>query len=354
MTFRFALWISLVTAPLTMADQITLKNGDRLTGALIRNDGKNLTLKSEFAGIVTVPWEAVTGLTSPGPLHVELKDGQRIVGSVNLPADDGRLSVTTKETGAVTTSRESVKSIRSSEAQASYDAEIDRFRNPRLIDLWSGFLDTGFATSQGNSKTATFTVGASANRVTSRDKISVAYTSLFASSNASGRNITTADAKRGGIGYDLNLNRSWFAFGSVDLESDRFQNLDLRFSPAGGLGGHLIKRENTFLDLRLGFAGNREFFSDGLNRTSGEILVGQEYMKKFSGVFSLNQKMVMYPNVTDGGNYRMNFDIAAVTTLRKWLSWQLTASDRFLSNPVQGRKKNDVLLTTGLRITFAK
>lgn len=354
MTFRLTLWFCLITASLANADQITLKNGDRLSGAILKNDGKKLTMKTELAGEVTVPWEAVTGLSSPGPLHFELNDGQRIVGSVTLPPDGTTLAITTKETGAVTASRESVKSIRSNEEQASYDREIDRYRNPRLIDLWSGYLDTGFATSQGNSKTATFTVGAIANRITSRDKISVYYTSLFASSNASGSNITTANAKRGGIAYNLNLNPDWFAFGSVDLESDRFQNLDLRFSPAGGLGGHLIKRENTLLDLRLGMAANREFFSTGLNRTSGEILIGEEYARKFSTAFSLNQKLVMYPNVTDGGAYRMNFDISAVTAIRGWLAWQLTASDRFLSNPLPGRKKNDILLTTGVRITFAK
>jgi putative salt-induced outer membrane protein YdiY len=343
-----------MTTALANADQITLKNGDRISGAITKNDGKNLTIKSEFAGMVTVPWDAVTGLTSTSPLHVELKDGQRIVGTVALPADGTTMAVTTKETGAVTASRESIRSIRSSDEQASYDAEIERFRNPRLVDLWTGFLDTGFATTQGNAKTTSFTLGANASRITSRDKISVAYTSLFASSNASGTNITTANAKRGSIGYDLNLNPNWFVFGSVDLEADRFQNLDLRFVPAGGLGGHLIKRENTLLDLRLGVSGNREFFSTGLNRTSAEILVGEEYVRKFSEAFSLNQKLVFYPNMTDTGSYRMNFDMAAVTVIRRWLSWQVTASDRFLSNPVQGRKKNDVLLTTGLRITFAK
>jgi len=354
MKLRYTLWTCILMVPLAMADQITLKNGDRLSGAILKNDGKKLTMKSEFAGEVTVPWEAVTGLSSSGPLHVELNDGQLVVGVVTLPPESATLAIATKDTGAVSFSRASIKSIRSNDEQAAYDAEIVRYRNPRLIDLWSGYLDTGFATSQGNSKTATFTVGAAANRVTSRDKIAVAYTSLFSSSNASGKNITTADAKRGGIGYDLNLNSNWFAFGSVDLESDKFQNLDLRFSPAGGLGGHLIKRENSLLDLRLGMAANREFFSSGLNRTSGEILVGQEYLRKFSKAFSLDQKLVMYPNVTDSGSYRMNFDISIVTVLRRWLSWQLTGSDRLLSNPVQGRKKNDVLLTTGLRITFAK
>ena len=354
MTIRFPLWFCLLAAQLIQADQITLKNGDRLSGSVLKNDGKNLTLKSELAGVVTVPWEAITALSSTGPLHVELNDGQRVVGVVTMTPEAGRLTIATKETGVVTASRASVQSIRSGEEQAAYDTEIDRYRNPRLIDLWTGFLDTGFATTQGNSKTVSFTLGGSATRVTSRDKISVNYTSLYASSNASGKNITTGNAKRGGVGYELNLDKRWFAFGSVDLESDQFQNLDLRFVPAGGLGGHVIKTENAFLDVQLGFAGNREFFSTGLNRTSGEILIGEEYVRKFSAATSLREKLVVFPNVTDGGSYRINFDTSAVTTIRKWLSWQVTASNRFLSNPVPGRKTNDILLTTGLRITFAK
>jgi len=50
----------------------------------------------------------------------------------------------------------------------------------------------------------------------------------------------------------------------------------------------------------------------------------------------------------------VNFDVGTVTALTRWLSWQLTYSDRYLSNPVPGRKNNDVLFTTGFRITFAR
>ncbi|MBV9397547.1 MAG: hypothetical protein JO062_06190 [Bryobacterales bacterium] len=46
--------------------------------------------------------------------------------------------------------------------------------------------------------------------------------------------------------------------------------------------------------------------------------------------------------------------MTVVTALRKWFGWQFTASDRYLSNPDVGRKKNDVLFATGLRLTFAK
>jgi len=31
---------------------------------------------------------------------------------------------------------------------------------------------------------------------------------------------------------------------------------------------------------------------------------------------------------------------------------QVTVSDRFQSNPLPGIKKNDLLLTTGIRVTF--
>src|SRR5262249_41135159 len=159
-------------------------------------------------------------------------------------------------------------------------------------------LDVGYATSQGNAKTSSFTLGGNANRATSRDKIEAHYTSLFASSNASGKNLTTANAKRGGMSYNLNLDRKWFGFGSVDLETDQFQSLDLRFIPAGGFGGHLMRSETTILDLQMGASANREFFSTELNRTSGEVLLGQELTQKFSKVTSLHEKLVFYPDVT--------------------------------------------------------
>src|SRR6202795_3185537 len=89
-----------------LADQVTLKNGDRLSGNILKYDGKNLVLKSELAGDVTISWENVTGVTSTQPLNVTLKDGQRVVGTVTT--DGAKFQVATKETGSVTAARESV------------------------------------------------------------------------------------------------------------------------------------------------------------------------------------------------------------------------------------------------------
>jgi hypothetical protein len=62
----------------------------------------------------------------------------------------------------------------------------------------------------------------------------------------------------------------------------------------------------------------------------------------------------MFNNLSDTGAYRVNADLSFVTKDRKWLSWNVALSDRYLSNPVPGRKTNDWLYTTGLGVTFGK
>jgi hypothetical protein len=50
----------------------------------------------------------------------------------------------------------------------------------------------------------------------------------------------------------------------------------------------------------------------------------------------------------------VNFDLGVATKIKKWLSWTLALSDRYLSDPVPGRKPNDWLYTTGIGIAFAR
>ena len=74
-----------------MADQVTLKNGDRLTGTIVKSDGKTLLIKTEFAGEVSVPGDAMSAMVSSQPLPLALKDGQTIVGKVT--AADNKFDV---------------------------------------------------------------------------------------------------------------------------------------------------------------------------------------------------------------------------------------------------------------------
>ncbi|HEY3128290.1 MAG TPA: DUF481 domain-containing protein [Acidobacteriota bacterium] len=333
-----------------LADQISFNNGDRLSGTIVRLDGDSLEMKSEVAGDIKVPWKTIVQVSSSQPLYVTLNDDQVVVGVVSTSGD--RMEIETKETGKVTVSREAIRSIRSQQEQAAYQAQIDRLRNPKLSDFWSGFADAGLSLTKGNSDTTTFNVGMKAARTTSRDKISVYFTSLYAKNNAVGRSITTADTIFGGTRYDFNVTDRLFAFGLTDLEYNKLQNLDLRLVLGGGLGLHAKKTERTLLDVFAGASYNQEFFSTDLTRRSAEILLGEELSHKVSGATTISERFVLYPNLSETGEYRFTFDSSAATKLREWLAWQVSFSDRFISNPIPGIKKNDVLLTTGIRLTF--
>jgi hypothetical protein len=62
----------------------------------------------------------------------------------------------------------------------------------------------------------------------------------------------------------------------------------------------------------------------------------------------------MFDNLSNTGAYRVNFDVGATTQLYKWLTWNVSLSDRYLSNPVPGRMRNDFLYTTALGFQWAR
>lgn len=347
-----AILVTLLLVPMALADQIGLKNGDRLTGTIVKSDGKTLTIKSEFAGTVSVPLDAVTQITSDQPLYLTLKDSQTLVGTVG--AAEGKLTVRTSDAGTISAAQDSIQTIRSKEEQQAYQAELDRLRNPSLLDLWSGTLDTGLSFSRGNSETGTFNLGFNAARTTKRDKISAYMTALYARNSTTGTSQVTANAKRGGVRYDMNFSPKVFAFGTGDLENDEFQQLDLRLVLGGGLGWHAKKTERTIFDIYGGGALNREYFMTGLNRSSGEILIAEELTHKLTGRTSLKERAVIFPNMSETGEYRFTFDASAVTLVNTWLGWTLTFSDRYISNPLAGTKSNDLLFSTGLRVRFGR
>ena len=336
--------------PAALADQITLKNGDRLTGTVVKSDDKGLVIKSEFAGTVTVQWAAVESISADQVLFLTLKDGQTVAGTVTTAA--GKFEVETKETGRVTVAKDAIQLLRSKDEQAAHLAEVERFRDPGLLDLWSGTADAGLSLTRGNADTLTVALGANAARTTRRDKTSVYFASLLAKNNTAGPSLTTANAIRGGLRYDINLSSRTFAFGFSDLEFDEFQKLDLRLVLGGGFGWHVKKSERTLFDVFGGGSLNKEYFSTGLRRSSGEVLFGEELTHKLSGRVSFKERAVIFPNISEGGEYRLSFDASAVTQLSRWLGWQVTVSDRYVSNPLPGIKKNDLLLTTGLRVSF--
>jgi len=354
-----------LSAALARADQVTLKNGDRLTGTIVKTDDdkKTLEIKTELAGDVTVQWDAVTGIVSSQPLHLTLSDGRVITGTVSTT--DGKLAVATKDAGEVSAEPGAVKAIRNDKEQA----EFDRLQHPRLLDFWSGLFDLGLSVTQGNSSTSALSIAGKAARVVPKNKLSLYYTQVYAKDSKQDPAVTTANAIHAGIRDEYNLD-GYFVFAFTDFDSDALQNLDLRNVLGGGLGYHLIRSKNTQFDVFGGASFNQEYFSSYLtanpapppdeilvpsdSRHSAEVLVGETLSTKLGSRTTFTEQLTFFPNVSNAGDYRINFDATATTKLKTWLGWQVTFSDRYISNPPLNLKGNDLLLSTGLRLTFGR
>ena len=329
-----------------LADQVTLKNGDVVSGQIIKKDGDTLTLKSEFMGEVTMPWSAITAVKSNDPLYVKLPAGKEVSGKVTT--EGSTVEVQTPST-TVSAPLAQVATLRNSAEQQRYE----KLLAPNWLELWNGYFDLGFSLARGNSHTDTLTTAFAANRTTNTDKTTLFLNQIYSTGTIGGVTGPTADAVRGGISYDHNLTSRWFFNLQNTDEYDTFQNLDFRFVGGAGLGFHAVKTDRTILDLLAGGDYAHEAFSSGLVRNLGEVNVGDDFSHKLTGVTSITQSLRFFEAPTSG-EYRLAFDAGAATTIHKWLSWQVTISDRYLSAPVFGRKANDILLTTGLRATFAR
>ena len=138
---------------------------------IAKTNGKTLKLKTGYARDVTGAFDAIDQLSPDQPLYLTLSDGQTIVGTIS--SKDGRFEVTTKEAATVRVERSTVQTIPSKAEQDAYLAEVERYRNPQLVDLWGGSLHLGYSLRPGNSSANNLAIGANAVRETTRDKTSV-------------------------------------------------------------------------------------------------------------------------------------------------------------------------------------
>jgi len=329
------------------ADQIVMKNGDRVTGSIIKKDGKNLTIKADQFGVVTTAWDQVVSVQADKPVNIVLPDGRTVQGTI--ATTNGKVEVTTRDT-KLSLAPADIKTIRNGDEEKAYE----RLLKPSWGQLWTGAGTLGFAGTAGNAETLTFTTGITAARVTNTDKTSLYFNTIKASALTNGKNADTAQAVRGGIGYNHNLHPRVFANVFNDYEYDKFQNLNLRFVLGGGLGFHAIKTERSHLDLLGGADFNHSSFSTPLIQKTAEGYFGDDYSLKLGGATSLVQSFRMFDDVSDGSQYRVNFDAGLSTKIAKRLTWNVSLSDRYLNHPAPGRKTNDFLYTTGLGITFAR
>jgi putative salt-induced outer membrane protein len=347
---------SLAAASASMADSVTLRNSDHLSGTIVTSDGKDVTLKTDYAGEIKISWSAVKEVSSDKALYVVTADNKTVTGVITT--DGTNLIVHTAPSGEVQVPFAKITVVRSADLQAAYEKSL----HPSLIEGWKGGVSIGLAIARGNSDTTSLSSGFTADRKTLNDELTIYESSIY-TSNGGVNSGTTANSILGGIKYDRNFSKRLFGFVSGDFTHDELQGLDLRSIYSGGLGWHWINNPNTTLDLLGGINYTRETYSSSttatttgvsVNRNLPGITTGEVFMHKFGKSTVVTQDFYFYPDLSDIDQYRFSVDFASVTKINKWLAWQFSLNDRYVTDPpIVGTKTNDVILSTGLNVSFA-
>jgi putative salt-induced outer membrane protein len=343
------------------ADQITLKNGDHFTGTVVKSDGKTLVLHTDAGGDITLKFDAIQDIKTDKELHVGVKGGKTVVGPVTTT--DGKIEVATTTSGTVEVATTDVVVIRNDAEQAAWE----KSQNPGLMHGWTGGANVGLSVARGNAETENLALAFTAAHTSANDKLTLYANSIYTVNNLATPS-TVANLVQGGFRLDHNLSSRLFVFGAADYMSNALQFLDLRSVYSGGFGFHVIKSAGTTLNILGGVNYTHETYSNGpevLPPTTPPVFssygvtnryvaltLGEELTQKLGKSTVVTQNFYIYPDLQQTGQYRGTFNFGSVTKLSKWLGWQNSLSDIYVSNPPSTAKKNDLIITTGLNVTF--
>lgn len=223
-----ALCFCLLAAPAS-ADVVKMKNGDRLSGTIEDMGGGKLTLKTSYAGKLSINWSEVAGIESDQPLTLETTGGQTITGQAQ-PAASGQVRLA----GAPALELKQVEAI-----------------NPEDLDplKMSGQVNLGVDISRGNTNKQT--IDAMGRAVMTWKTINRAVAGFEVHQAQSSGN-DTSDNSKGYIDYNRFVSEKWYWLANLRGEQDRFKNIDFRGMTGLGMGYQVWRSKKTNLLFELG------------------------------------------------------------------------------------------------------
>jgi putative salt-induced outer membrane protein len=221
---------------------------------------------------------------------------------------------------------------------------------------WRAALGAAFSKSSGNTDSTSLALQGDAVRATAQDKWTIYGNALYGKTAGA----KTADQQRAGTRYDWNLTPRLFWFGGLDAERDKIALLNSRFTVSTGVGYKIFKEPNLTWDVFGGAGYVTDDYAaarlvDGGLRTSYDyatLLLGQESTHKFTPTTSAKQRLVVYPNLSNSGEYRAQWDFGLAVAMSARLNLTAGLAYKYNSDPGVGIKKTDTLFTTGVAMKF--
>ncbi len=217
------------------ADEVRMKNGDRITGSIIKMENKTLTVDTSYAGEIAMTWEQVESIETDSAVHVVLEDRTSAHGILKT-TKNGQLQLETAQ--VITPLRFHVAQVEGITPPTKPPVKLTGRINAGL-DVKKGNTDTKAYLIDGQLEARTennrYTVGGEVNREEESDE-------------------KTADNWWLYMSYDHFLTQQWFFYTNASFEQDDFKDLNLRTTVGAGSGYQFFESASKNLSARAGLA----------------------------------------------------------------------------------------------------
>jgi putative salt-induced outer membrane protein YdiY len=219
---------------------------------------------------------------------------------------------------------------------------------------WRYALGAAASLARGNTSSTNVNLSGDAVNMTSFSKWDIAARSQYAKSDGA----TTANNYDLATQYNRDVTPQWFGFGRASFLRDQPANVSSRWSTFGGVGNHVVRTDANTWDVSAGLGYTRDRYvspaltDNGLQESYGhfEALLAEESSHQLTGNTSLKQKLSVFPDLRQRGNYRAVFDTGLSVAMNATMSLTAGLNYRYNSDPGVGVKKGDALFVTGISV----
>lgn len=295
-------------------------------GSILRLvDGKDLVVDTAHMGEVTLEWEALKRINDTRIVEVEFFDGHRVIGSIEL------------YNSVLIVSGDTV--IKKSPSEVYAISEV----KSGFWDALGMYTNIGLNIVRGNSRVTQLNSGAGVSYDVPGMELSIdAATFRNEQVDSKDTRRTTLSAN-----YTKYLQRNWSLTGLYDFESDERSGLNSRSVVGAAFGKRVLNSRSQRLGVFAGLALNSEDLVNTPDDEIAEALLGARYRLRSRA--DIDATILYFQNTEESDQYRVQFDATLTMDLVGDFDLNLTAYDRYDSDPPDDIGKSDYGLVLGLQ-----
>lgn len=333
------------------ADTLIFKNGDELTGTLVRADAKGCVFASKMASHVTVPWDNIRELRTTTGFVVVTTDGAVYQGL--LLVENGNLVVSrATEQPAFVNAPEVLMVVDPN----TYTKEV--LAHPHLWQSWQGQIVGGFSQVSATQSSTSYTTQLELQRpvpklswMQQRSNTLLHFNGTYGKLSQPNTPTVRTSIFTAGLEQDEDISKRLFLFANTQFDHNDAQGLQLQQAYGGGIGWKVKTTPETQVALRADLHWTRQRF---LSTVNDNFLASSmtETLRQMLHKVIWTQSMSITPSITHGVAYQMSGMSAWAMPLYHSLSLNFTVVDAYINNPQPGFLKNSLQYSTGIQVNL--